>query len=126
MIGDKKLNHCKFCGSSAHIRGWLDLDDGHSYQVTCSNIANCVNETKWFSDKGKAIDAWNVENSEETKPCPFCGTPFNESNVSTSWIEVDYVAGYDCSGCYCQMISNGRLTKEEAIADLQMRWNTRS
>ena len=126
MIGDEELNPCRVCGHPAYIRGYIDTKlTGDAFQITCSNRAKCINDTKWFDTKEEAIEAWNAENDGTTSQCPFCGTPFDESRVSTVWIEVDYVAGYDCPGCYCQMIGNGRLTKEEAIADLKMRWNRR-
>ena len=95
--------------------------------VSCENElcpAQPTVENVYYT-KEEAIEAWNAENDGTTSQCPFCGTPFDESRVSTVWIEVDYVAGYDCPGCYCQMIGNGRLTKEEAIAALKMRWNRR-
>ena len=63
--------------------------------------------------------------NKNLKPCPFCGAPFNELNIGTLWIEVDYVSDYCCDGCYCQMLGHGRPTKEEAVKSLKQCWNTR-
>ena len=124
-----ELNRCKSCGFSAQIRRYIS-DEPEPYgrkdyfQGMCGNYG-CTKSTEWFDSKDKAIEAWNAMNSEEMETCPFCGTPFDESNIDTLWIKVNYIAGYGCPGCYCQMISNGRLTKEGAIANLKMRWNRR-
>lgn len=127
MNGDEELNFCKKCGHPAYIRGWIGREpSGDTFQATCGNITKCINETGCFNTKEEAIAAWNAVNDGTLSKCPFCGTPFDESNISTQWIEVDYVAGYDCPGCYCQMIGNGRPTKEEAVKSLKQCWNTRN
>ena len=59
------------------------------------------------------------------KNCPFCGSPFNENNISTIWIEVEYSSSYFCDNCYCQMLGHGRPTEKEAIKSLKQNWNTR-
>lgn len=125
-----ELNRCKSCGFSAQIRRYIS-DEPEPYgrkdyfQGACSNLYGCTESTEWFDNKDKAIEAWNIANSEEMETCPFCGTPFDESNIDTLWIEVDYVSGYCCDGCYCQMLGHGKPTKEEAVKSLKQRWNIR-
>lgn len=126
MIGDEELNPCSACGHPAHIRGWISREPyGDTFQISCNNRAKCINETEWFNTKEEAIEAWNAVNDLTMSKCPFCGAPFNESNIMTLWIEVEYSSSYYCDGCYCQMLGHGRPTEEEAVDSLKLCWNNR-
>ena len=122
-----ELNRCKTCGFSAQVQRYIsDEPYGRNdyFRVTCGYFG-CTEFTEWFDSKDKAIEAWNAMNSKEMEACPFCGTPFDESNISTIWVEVEYGSSYFCDGCYCQMLGHGRPTKEEAVKSLKQCWNTR-
>lgn len=123
-----ELNRCKSCGFSARIQKYIsDEPYGREdyFQVTCGNLYGCTESTEWFDSKDKAIEAWNAMNSEEMEACPFCRTPFDESNMDTRWVKVGYVSRYRCDGCYCQMLGEGKPIKGEAVKSLKQCWNTR-